>query len=139
VKIDSLRNGKVTVDTTEGRINISDSLPEIQYSFDIFKVKPKFPNQNPVFKINYLFLPNKQFVEFHWKNDRKEGYPIAFSISNSNKYFKTANIDSYIIPEIQKDKIKPNFWQKTWKGIKTTSPYIIGGVIGAGTVFLLMR
>jgi len=139
VKIDSLRKGTITVDTTAGKINVSDSLPEIQYSFDFYKVKPKFTNQEPIFKINYLYLPNTQFVEFHWKDNRKEGYPVAFSVSNSNKYFKTANIDSYVIPEIQKDKIKPNFWQKTWKGIKTAGPYIIGGAVGAGTVFLLMQ
>jgi len=139
VKIDSLRKGKVTVDETTGKINVSDSLPDIQYSFDFYKVKPLFKDQEPVFKINYLFLPNKQFVEFHWKDNKKEGYPVTFSVSNSNKYFKTTNIDSYVIPEIQKDKIKPNFWQKTWKGIKSTGPYIIGGVVGAGTVFLLMR
>lgn len=139
VKIDSLRQGKVTVDTTGGKINISDSLPEIQYSFDILKVKPKFPDQKPIFQINYLSLPNTQFVEFHWKDNRKEGFPVAFSVANSNKYFKTANIDSYVIPEIQKETVKPNFWQKTWKGIKSAAPYLIGGVVGAGTVFLIMK
>ncbi len=139
VKIDSLRKGTVTVDTAAGKINISDSLPEIKYSFDIYKVKPKFQGVEPIFKINYLYLPNTQFVEFHWKNNRKEGYPVTFSVSNSNKYFKTANIDSYVIPEITKDKVKPNFWQKTWKGVKSAGPYIIGGVVGAGTVFLLTK
>jgi len=139
VKIDSLRQGKITVDTTGGKINISDSLPEIQYSFDIFKVKPKFPDQKPIFQINYLSLPNTQFVEFHWKDNRKEGFPVAFSVANSNKFFKTSNIDSYVIPEIIKETVKPNFWQKTWKGIKSAGPYIIGGVVGAGTVFLIMK
>lgn len=139
VKIDSLRNGNVVVDTTGGKITVSDSLTDIEYNFEIHKVKPIYADQKPIFKINRLYLPNTQFIEFHWKDNRKEGYPVAFSVSNSNKYFKTVNIDSYVIPEIQKEKIKPTFWQKVGKGVKKTGPYLIGGIIGGGSVFLLTR
>jgi len=137
--IDSLRGANVVVDTTENTVTVSDSTESIEYEFIIGKVKPVFMDQKPTFTINRLYLPNKQFVEFHWRNERKEGYPISFSVSNSNKYFKTTNIESYAIPELLKPNIKPTFWQRAWKGIKASSPYVIGGVIGASGMFLLMK
>jgi len=139
VILDSLRDGNVIVDTTENKIIITDSLPDIEYSFEIRKVRPSFSSEKPVFIIKRLFLPNTQFIEFHWKNERKEGYPVSFSVSNSNKYFETVDIDSYIIPEIEKQKIKPNFWQKLGNTGKKTVPYLIGGAIGATTVYLFSR
>lgn len=139
VIIDSLIGATIVVDTSDNTITIADSTEDIQYEFIVGKVRPLFLNQKPTFTINRLFLPNKQFVEFHWKNERKEGYPISFSVSNSNKYFQTTNIDSYAIPELQKPDIKPTFWQKAWKGIKASSPYLIGGAIGATTMYLIKQ
>jgi len=139
VLIDSLRGATVVVDTTDNTITVSDSLPDIQYNFTIGNVKPVFTKVKPTFTINKLRLPNTQFVEFHWKDSRKEGYPISFSVSNSNEYFKTTNIDSYAIPELLKPEIKPSLWNKMWNGIKKHSPFLIGAVAGVGTTYILMR
>lgn len=137
VTIDSLLGATIVVDTSDNTVTVADSTEDIQYEFVVGKVKPVFFNQKPTFVINKLYLPNKQFIEFHWKNDKKEGYPISFSVSNSNKYFKTTNIDSYAIPELQKPKLKPTFWQRAWKGIKASSPYLVGGAIGAGAMYII--
>lgn len=137
VEIDSIRDGMVVVDTNENTITISDSLPNIQYIFVVKKVRALSVYEKPEFTIRKLNLPNTQFIEFHWRNNKKEGYPVSFSVSNSNKYFKTVDIDSYIIPEIKKSTIKPTFWQKVGKTGKKSIPYFIGGAIGAGAALIL--
>lgn len=141
-KLDSIRNGNVIVDTLGNKIYISDSITDIEYKFEINNVKPAFPGIKPVFLIKNLTFNNKQFIEFHW-GDKKEGYPISFSVSNSNQYFKTINIESYAIPELNKPTIKPNGWEKLGKFFKGTSnTFIIFGIgagVGAATVLLLVK
>jgi hypothetical protein len=81
--------------------------------------------------IDSLNLYNKQFIEFHWLNERKDGYPVSFTVRNSNPYFKTYDIESYIIPEVQKSQLKPNIWQKTGNFYrKNRVPFAVG--VGAG-------
>jgi len=137
VELDSIRDGMVVVDTTENTITISDSLPDIQYVFIVKKVRPLSVYEKPEFSIRKLNLPNTQFIEFHWRNNKKEGYPVSFSVSNSNKYFKTVDIDSYIIPEVKKSTLKPTFWQKLGKTGKKSIPYFIGGAVGAGITLIM--
>jgi hypothetical protein len=134
VKIDSLKGGNVIV--TDTNVTFTDIKPEIEYLFRVNNIKP-LSNKKPNLIIEKLILPNTQFIEFHWKNNRKEGYPIAFSVSNSNPYFITTNIDSYVIPEIIKPEIKPNFWQKTWTGVKKSGVPIITFGLGVGLGLLV--
>ena len=58
-------------------------------------------------------------------------------------FFQTNNIDSYIIPEISKEQLNPNFWGKIGNFFIRSGDVIIcvgiGGVIGAGTMYFLMR
>ena len=97
----------------------------------------------PKLEITNLTLPNKQFVEFHWSTDKNIDHPVSFSISNSNKYFITTNVNSYIIPEVNKDKLKPTTWQKIGQFFTKTGGKITvfgtGVGVGALTVFFLTK
>jgi hypothetical protein len=134
VIIDSLKNlTKPIIDTINKNITFRDSTKNLKYDIKIGNVMPVL-KLNPTLTFQSLMLPNTQFIEFHWKNDKKIGYPVAFSVTNTNDYFKTINIDSYIIPEIQKQTIKPTFWKKVGDFFtKSSNKWIwfsVGGAAG---------
>lgn len=148
VKIDSLlHKGQTIIDTTGKKITFSDlhkdGNKEVRYSFTVGHVLPAPSDATPTLFIDSLYFPNKQFVQFFWKNDKKNGYPVSFSVSNSNDYFKTVNIDSFTIPKISKEILNPNGWQKIENFfIRSGNSLIyigIGGIIGAGTAFYLLK
>jgi hypothetical protein len=130
VKIDSLLNtGDALIDTVNKNIIFPEvKNPDIQYHIQARNVVPAFPNIKPSLFIIDLNMPNKTFVSFDF--DKTKGNPISFSVSNSNKYFKIANIESYAIPGINKDIVQPTGWQKTWGWIKKNGTIIIVGVGG---------
>jgi len=141
VKLDSiLHKGSTIVDVPNNKVIFKDKFKngnkEFNYGLTVGNVIPSPVNAKPTLLIDSLYFPNKQFVEFHWKNDAKKGYPISFSVSNSNDFFKTANIDSYAIPALNKTAIDPNGWQKIGKFFtknSTTVIYIgVGMIAGAG-------
>ncbi len=143
--IDSLQHGGlVLVDTVNKTVSfIEPDDPDIQYNFTATGVLPFPPNTKPSLLINSLRLPNEQFVAFHWVDDRKAGYPIAFSLTNSNKYVKVNDINSYAIPQLQKEVINPTGWGKFGQWIKKNGKivgYVAGGVVvGAGGTYILMK
>ena len=150
VTIDSLlHHGHTEVDTANKTLSFTDSLRNakkdiiLTYDFKVNGAIPAIPEIKPTLMIKSLGLPNTQFIEFHWKDNKKLGYPVAFSVTNSNNYFETINIDSYIIPEIKESTIKPNFWQKMGTFFNTTGGKIlwfgIGGLAGAETYHLLTK
>jgi len=151
IKVDSLLHvdtdgGETVVDTTEKTVNFNNlaSLDTtFRYDIKIGNVLPAYLDVKPTLLFKSLEFPNKQFVEFHWKNDKKKGYPIAFSTSNSNKYFKTVNIDSYAIPPLDKVKLNPTGWQKVGnffiKNGRTIIYVGVGAAAGAGGVYLLTK
>lgn len=148
VKIDSLLlDGNVTVDTTKKEISFKDEYvldkKVMKYDFTIGKVLPATIGVKPTLLITSLEFPNTQKVNFFWKDNKKEGYPVSFSVANSNDFFKTVNIESYAIPELIKDQIKPNGWQKIGSFFTKTGGklvYIgIGAGIGVGGYILLTK
>ena len=145
VKIDSLlHGGKTVVDTTNKRIDFSDwhkdGKKEVIYAFTIGNVLPADITIKPTLMIDSLYFPNTSYIDFHWKNDKKNGYPVAFSVSNSNAYFKTVNIESYAIPAISKEKLNPNGWQKIENFFirNTKLGYISVGIIGGVAAYKLL-
>jgi len=145
-KIDSLiHSGAVIVDTTNKTVEFISppNNPDISYNLKAFGVLPYPVNSKPTLIINSLFLPNEQFVEFHWTDNKKEGYPIAFSVTNSNKYVKVNDINSYAIPELKKEIINPSGWQKIGQWFVKNGKivgYVAGGVVvGAGGTYILMK
>lgn len=138
IKVDSLLlQTKPVIDTLKKTVTFTDSYKEgkkeMLFSFTIGNVIPAYKDITPKLKINSLLFPNKQFVEFHWKTEKKKGYPVSFSVSNSNDFFKTTDIDSYIIPEVDKNMIKLNGWQKFGRFIvKNGKNVVLIGVAGVG-------
>jgi len=152
VKIDSLLikdsggGSVVVVDTTKKMINFNN-LGSLDKSFifdiDVNHVLPAHLDVKPTLLFKSIDFPNKQFIEFHWKNDKKRGYPIAFSTSNSNPYFKTTNIESYAIPPLDKVHLNPSGWQKIENFFIKNGRKVfyvgIGVAGGAGTYWLLSK
>lgn len=141
VKIDSLlHEGTTTVDTINKTVNFNDSSKidkkVVFYNLTVTKVLPAFPNIKPGLMINSISFPNKQFIEFHWGKNKTANYPVAFSVSNSNDYFKTVNIDSYAIPELKYEGSKFSQWMaKNGKLLM----YLGIGAGGATAVWLLVK
>lgn len=136
IVIDSLQKSKVFVSEKDSSVLFSSKSPNLEYTF---KVQPvyTFPNRPPQLTFVDFKIPNKQYIEFHWRDVAKQGYPISFSVTNTNPYFQTVNIESYAIPEIFKPEVKPTFWKKVGKGFKDVGGKLIYVGIGAGLVLLL--
>jgi hypothetical protein len=137
VKIDSLLlDGNVTVDTTKKQVSFKDEYvldkKIMKYDFTIGKVVPATIGVKPTLFITSLEFPNTQTVDFFWKDNKKEGYPVSFSVANSNDFFKTVNIESYAIPEINKEQIKPTGWQKFTGFFKKTGDKLVYIGVGVG-------
>jgi len=132
--IDSLQQSNVNVSEKDSSVTFTSKNPkELKYTL---LVKPvlTLKDRKPELTFVDFSLPNEQFIEFHWINNVKEGYPVSFSVTNTNRYFKTVDINSYVIPEIIKPEIKPTFWQKLNKISKSGGAdllYIGIGVIAA--------
>lgn len=140
VKINELKPS--TVDIKDSSIIFGDSTKNLKYNIEIGHVKPINAGVVPTLTFNEFELPNTQFVEFHWKNDKKKGYPITFSVSNSNVYFKTTNIDSYAIPNLKKKDLNPNAWDRFVKWTKNNNKIILSvgiGVVGGIAGALLLK
>jgi hypothetical protein len=139
VKLDGLTSSEpvVETDSTE-RFTSNPKDTTLTYEIIVNNVKRYNPNILPTLDFRKFDLPNTQTVEFHWKDDKKEGYPISFTVTNTNPYYKVYNIDSYAIPELTKANVKPNFWQKLGKFSKSTGGKIIffgaGVIVGAALV-----
>lgn len=141
--IDSLINDSGLVDTLNNTIEFTDANDNIKYKFKIFSVRPYPLDSKPRLLIDELSLPNEQFIEFHWKDEKKEGYPISFSVTNTNEYFKIVDINSYAIPELIKEEIDPTTWGKItdwFKGNGKLAGCVVGGIVvgSAGTLMLIL-
>jgi len=143
--IDSIMHGGlVLVDTTNKTVEFIESNDSsLRYNFKAFGVLPYPIDTKPSLLIRNLTLPNEQFIKFFWQDNKKEGYPIAFSVSNSNKYVKIYDVNSYAIPTIQKEILDPNGWEKVMQWLNKNGKivgYVAGGVVvGAGGTYLLMK
>ena len=147
VKIDSLlHDGSTVVDTTNKKVVFSDFYKktikgvnyEVTYKFTVGKVVPFPITATPTFLIDSLYFPNKQFINFNYKDDKKKGNPISFSVSNSNGFFNIVDIDSYAIPTINTEP-KSKFGEWVNKNNKMLMYVGIGGVGGVATYKLLSK
>jgi hypothetical protein len=139
VKLDGLKNDSPVLET-DSTEQFASSPKDSTLSYEILvkNVKRFNPAFKPVLEFTKFSVPNKQFIEFHWKDDKKEGYPISFSVSNTNPYFKVYNLESYAIPELDKKKVKPTFWNKLGAFSKTWGGKAIffgaGALVGAAVL-----
>jgi hypothetical protein len=139
VSLDSIRDAtSVVVDNIKHTVTFSDSInKEFKYEFLVSNVL-EIPSVKPSLHFNKFELVNEQFIEFNW-GSRKEGYPISFSTTNTNKFFKTSNIDSYAIPQLQKPLVKPTTWQKIKDWTQNTGGKMTIFGVGVGIGFLIFK
>lgn len=137
VIIDSLQQSIASVSKEDSSITFTSKNPKyLKYTL---LVKPVLTIKDKTPQLTFVdfSLPNEQFIEFHWRNNPKEGYPVSFSVTNTNPYFKTSDIESYVIPEINKPEIKPTFWQKMGKVTKSGGEKAIFIGIGVAAALIL--
>lgn len=136
-KVDSLQaDATVTVGDSSVTFNKIDQ--NINYNIRVNNVVP-YGSYTPSLYFEKISIFNKQFIEFHWEKNREYGYPVSFSITNSNPYFVVNDVDSYIIPEIKKAEVKPTFWQKTGDAFKGVGNKGIWIGVGAAITLLLVN
>lgn len=138
IELDSLKKYYGDVDTVNKTINFIENTKDLQFNALIGNVIP-FGSKKPYLQFKNFSLPNEQYVEFHWEKNKNEGYPISFSVANSNQYYKTYNIDSYAIPELKKPLIKPTGWEKVKFWFGNNWDNILCGAIGASAGYLLVK
>jgi len=142
--IDSLMgDGWVVINPEDSTIHFGDSTEFLLYDITIGNAFASTPKKDPTILFNHFSMPNKLFVDFQWKDNKKEGYPITLSVSNSSPYYKTLDINSYIIPEIIKEELSPTGWQKVGKWFTKNGKiigFVAGGVaVGAAGTYILMQ
>lgn len=135
--IDSLQTHAV-VSVSDSSVSFTENNKNINYNLRVNNVAP-IGLKKPTLFINYLKIYNKQFIEFHWAHDKKVGYPVSFSITNSNPYFATSDVDSYIIPQIKKQDVKPTFWKRIGNTLNKTKNGLIWGTVGASITYIIMK
>ena len=137
--IDSLEQFATNIDTVNHTVDFVMDSDSLKYNIRVTNVKPLERLQLKLL-ITSLIIPNEQFIEFHWENDKTT--PIAFSVTNSNPLFKTNNIDSYAIPELIKEEINPTGWEKVKAWFKENGKKIgifAGGAVIGGLVVMGMQ
>lgn len=128
----------VVVNSEDSTVKFTHNSDSLRYDISIINVLPSSTFKLPTLKFNEFTAPNKYFVSFQWDDNKRKNYPVSFSITNTNPLFKTINIDSYVIPELNKIDITPNFWEKLHRwGVENKRIVSIGGItIGAGGIIL---
>jgi hypothetical protein len=101
----------------------------INYVVRVSNVK-EIEGVTPKMVIPWLEIPNDITVTFGWDKNKRKDYPVSVTVENSNPLMQINNIEAYAIPELQKEDVKPNFWQKVKKGLKKIKDDIV--VFGVG-------
>lgn len=111
--IDSLHVQTASLEKNQNNnsVHFRNTNANFQYDIRILNVQP-IENQNPQLQIQSLDFPNTQTITFNFDKNQRKDYPVSFSVLNTNRYFKTNNIESYVIPGIQKEVVHPNTRQK---------------------------
>jgi len=136
-EVANIKNDKPIVET-DSSLQFAAETPNLSYDLTVFNVK-RFELKEPHLLISKITFPNKQDINFHWKDDKKEGYPISFSVTNTNPYFKVQDIQSYAIPELTRANVKPTFWQKVGQFSKTTGGKLTFLAIGFGAGYVIAK
>jgi len=132
--IDSLINSKADI-INDSTIVFSDSSKYYQYNILVGNVRP-FKNYPPFMRVNDFSIPTDYYVTFNWEKNKREFYPVSFNVSATNPFIKITGIESYAIPELQKQVVKPTGWKKVGNFFKERwKEILIGGAgfaIGVG-------
>jgi len=136
--IDSLLHaGSITIDPENATITFVDEQEHIQYDIQVTNVVQADTLTKTNLFIRRLTIPNEMFIEFHWQLDRRANYPVAFSVTNTSPFYKIHNIESYAIPELQKEDLDPNTWNKITQWFERNGGVAIKvGVAGVAGYFI---
>jgi len=143
--IDSLKHGGIViVDTTNKTVDfIENENPDIKYNFQAKNVLPFSSEIKPTLLIKTLKLPNEQFIKFQWDEDKRADYPISFSVTNTNKFIKVYDVNSYAIPDLHKEDIDPTNWEKFSDWLNRNQKYLkyFGGgtLVGGAAGYLIFK
>lgn len=133
--LDSIRfeNTHVVINEKDTSLTFIQSNDSIGFDITVGKARPSSAFILPTLTFNSLKIPNKLFIEFHWDNNKEyKQKPIAFSVTHSNPLMTTTNMDSFVIPEVNKNALKPTGWQKIGGFFKNRKTELIVGGIAAG-------
>lgn len=136
-KVDSLLSDGI-VSVGDSSVTFSKYDGNINYKIKVNNVTP-MGSFDPSLYFEQISIFNQQFIEFHWEDNKDYGYPVSFSITNTNPYFVVNDVDSYIIPEIKKIEVKPTFWQRFGKTLKGGKDKAIWVGVGAVATLLLTK
>lgn len=126
-------NVDVLVNNADSSLTFKEKTDHISFDITVYKAIPASLKIKPTIGFNSLIIPNEQFIEFHWEDDSKyKQKPVSFTITNSNPFVTTVDADSYIIPEINKNALKPTGWKKIGNFVVDNKGKIIWGAIGVG-------
>lgn len=142
VQIDSFRTSTGVYNSVSNEIIYKDSTKDIEYKILVNNVV-ELKDKKSTLKFSKFYMYNTQSVDFNWGKDKTRGYPVSFTVTNTNKYFRINNIESYTIPEMDKEIIKPNGWQKIGNFFTKTGGKIsifgVGVGVGAVGIYLLTK
>jgi len=134
IELDNLKKEGIFIN--DSTVVFEENSSDLKYKISVFNVyKVKEYNGVPTLSIEHFQIPNEQFISFQWDKSKRDGYPISFTVKNSSPYIKVYDIDSYSIPELQKEYLKPTFWNKTGNFFKGTGGRLLifgGGVLVGG-------
>jgi hypothetical protein len=82
-------------------------------------------------QLTELSLPNEATVIFSW-DTKRPGVPVAFSVSNSNPLFRVNGLESYAIPDLRPELVKPRGLHAVWVGLKQSLPYVVPALVAGG-------
>lgn len=137
-KLDSALFDDVVVDDMKKTLTFTEVNDSISFNITINNAIPSFFGTKPSIMFNTLKIPNSQFVNFHWENDKEyKQKPVSFSITNSNPLFTTTNIESYAIPEVNKTVLKPTGMQKVGRFFKNRKSDLMIGIIATSVGILV--
>jgi hypothetical protein len=136
--IDSLlHSGNTIIDPENATITFTDKQEYIEYDIQVTNVVQADTLTNSDLHIRRLTLPNETFIEFHWQLDRRANYPIAFSVTNTSPFYQINNIESYAIPQLQKEDLDPSTWNNITQWFERNGGVVIKVGV-AGTVGYLI-
>lgn len=133
-KLDSLLidDGEVTVG--DDFVTIAKATDSLTFDITMNNVQTLQPYKEPTLSFNELLIPNKNFIEFHWDNNKKyKQKPVSFSITNSSPFVTTTQVDSYIIPEVNYKVLNPSFGERVGEFFNKPAVKWVGGAIIFGT------
>jgi len=137
IRIDSLQHAGETI-VGDSTITFKDEQEHLEYEILVDNVALIDDDLMPNLYFQKLYFPNETFVEFHWQIDGRDEHPVAFSVTHTNPFIQTHNIESYVIPEVRKDILEPTGWDRIGVFFDRNKFYFGIGVGGAA-MYLITR